>query len=106
MPKKVEAIQQIEVPTTKQQLRKIVGMVNHHRDMWAHRSHVLALLASPTSKTSKWNWTEEHTKAFNKVKKILSGETLLAYPNFNKTFEMHADTSNGQLGAVISQKAN
>ena len=28
---------------------------------------------------------------------------LLSYPNFNQTFDIHMDTSNLQLGAVISQ---
>ena len=71
--------------------------------MWARRSHMLAPLASLTSKMAKWHWTEEHTKAFNEVKKILSRETLLAYPNFNETFDIHTDASDRQLGAVISQ---
>ena len=103
IPKKVDAIQNIAVPTTKRQLRRFIGMINYYRDMWARRSHVLAPLASLTSKSTKWEWTDEHTKAFNEVKKILSRETLLVYPNFNETFEIHTDASDRQLGAVISQ---
>ena len=37
------------------------------------------------------------------MKKILSKETLLSYPDFNKPFETHTDASNTQLGAVVSQ---
>ena len=37
------------------------------------------------------------------MKKILSKETLLLYPDFNKPFEIHTDASNTQLGAVVSQ---
>ena len=37
------------------------------------------------------------------MKRTVSRETLLAYPNFNETFEIHRDASNQQLGAVISQ---
>ena len=33
----------------------------------------------------------------------MSRETLLHYPNFNETFEIHMDTSHTQLGAMISQ---
>ena len=48
-------------------------------------------------------WTEEHQKAFEHLKKSISRETLLVYPDFNKPFEIHTDASKVQLGAVISQ---
>ena len=38
------------------------------------------------------------------MKKVISKQTLLAYPDFNDTFEIHTDASHTQLGAVISQK--
>jgi hypothetical protein len=37
------------------------------------------------------------------MKKIISKETLLAYPDFDKPFIIHTDASHTQLGAVISQ---
>ena len=46
---------------------------------------------------------KKHQKAFNVVKKIISRETLLSYPNFDKPFDIHTDASDLQLGAVISQ---
>ena len=42
-------------------------------------------------------------EAFEKVKKIISKETLLAFPDFSKPFVIHTDASHTQLGAVISQ---
>ena len=56
-----------------------------------------------TSKEAKWNWTSEYQQAFDKIKKLVSRETLLSYPDFNKPFEIHTDASKVQLGAVISQ---
>jgi RNase H-like domain found in reverse transcriptase len=80
-------------------------MVNYYQDMWIRRSDVLAPLAALTSKTTtKWNWTEEHQKAFDTIKKIIAKEVLLAYPDFNDEFVIHTDVSHTQLGAVISQK--
>ena len=38
------------------------------------------------------------------MKKLVSRETLLSYPNFNERFEIHTDASKLQLGSVISQK--
>ena len=72
--------------------------------MWIRRSDVLAPLATLTSKKTKWKWGSEEQKAFAKMKKIISKETLLAYPDFNDEFVIHTDASDLQLGAVISQK--
>ena len=101
---KVNAIANIAEPKTKKQLRSFIGLVNYYRDMWIRRSHVLAPLARLTSKTVKWEWGPEQSKAFNDMKRIISKETLLAYPNFNEEFVIHTDASHMQLGAVISQK--
>jgi RNase H-like domain found in reverse transcriptase len=38
------------------------------------------------------------------AKKIIAREVMLAYPDFNKRFEIHTDASHYQLGAVISQQ--
>ena len=78
-------------------------MVNYYRDMWKHRSHVLAPLTSLTSINIPWKWGEEQSKAFKNAKQILSTEVLLAFPVFDKPFTIHTDASHRQLGAVISQ---
>ena len=101
---KVHAIGNIATPKTRKELRRFIGMVNYYRDMWIRRSDVLAPLAALTSKTVKWKWTDEHQKAFDTMKKIISKEVLLAYPDFNDEFVIHTDASHTQLGAVISQK--
>jgi hypothetical protein len=102
--KKVEAIMKIDAPKTRKQLRSFIGMVNYYRDMWPQRSHLLAPLSSLTSSTAKWDWTEQCQKAFEDMKRLIAKETLLTYPNFNKTFEIHTDASKVQLGACISQE--
>ena len=101
--KKIDAIQNIATPKTRKQLRRFIGMVNYYRDMWKRRSEVLAPLAELTSVNNPWKWTDKHDRAFNSMKKIVSKETLLAYPNFSQPFEIHTDASDFQLGAVISQ---
>ena len=102
--KKVEAILAINAPTTKRQLRSFIGIINYYRDMWIRRSEVLAPLTGLTSKTAKWKWTSVEQNAFDTIKRIVSRETLLTYPDFTQTFDIHTDASKTQLGAVISQK--
>ena len=99
--KKVEAIHNIQPPTIRRQLRRFIGMINYYRDMWPRRSDLMAPLTRLCSKTVPFKWTAVEQKAFVNLKRIISKETLLAYPDFNKPFEIHTDASDLQLGAVI-----
>jgi len=60
-------------------------------------------LAQLTSKITKWQWTTEHQKAFDEMKRHITYETMLAYPNFDEEFIIHTDASHTQLGVVIMQ---
>ena len=102
LPDKVEVIKNIAVPTAKKQLQSFILLIKHYRDR-KDRFGILTPLSSITSKQAKWNWSKERQKAFDKIKKLVTKETLLSYPNFNKTFATHTDANKLQLGAVISQ---
>ena len=67
------------------------------------QSDPLAPLSELTGKTSKCEWTEKHTEAFEAVEQALSEEAQSWCPDFTKLFEMHTDASEYQLGAVIAQ---
>jgi len=103
MPKKVEAIHNMTAPTTRKQLRRFIGMVNYYRDMWRKRSDVLTPLTALTSKSARWKWTDVHQKAFEEVKRIVCREVMLAYPDFDRPFQIYTDASDYQLGAVVMQ---
>ena len=100
----MKAILEIKPPTKRKELRKFIGMINYYRDMWTKRSETLAPLTRLCSKKNKWQWTEVEQKAFDTIKKTVSKEVLLSYPNFNLPFDIHTYASKYQLGAVISQK--
>ena len=48
-------------------------------------------------------WTQEAIESFEKIKTIIAEDAMLHYLDFNKEFEIHTDSSNYQMGAVISQ---
>lgn len=102
--KKVEAILKIDTPKTRKQLRGFIGLVNYYRDLYPKRSHILAPLSSLTSAKVKWEWKDIHQQAFDEMKRVISKETLMAFPDFNKPFDIHTDASKLQLGACISQE--
>jgi hypothetical protein len=84
--------------------------------MWARQSEMLAPLTdlvgecgeahtTRMNKTKKkpWQWDPIYQQAFDNVKAAIAKETVLAYPDFSKLFEIYTDTSPTQLGAVITQ---
>jgi hypothetical protein len=84
----------MQPPTTLKLLRGFIGMVNYYRDMWLHRSDILAQLTSKTGapkrgeKSSPFVWTPEMQKAFDEMKALLTADVLCAYPNHNKPFHI------------------
>jgi hypothetical protein len=55
------------------------------------------------TKKKPWRWDPIHQQAFDNVKTAKAKETVLAYPDFLKPFEIYMDASSMQLGAVIAQ---
>jgi hypothetical protein len=91
-------------------------MVQYYQDMWARRNEMLAPLTdlvgecgetktTRMNKTKKkpWWWDPIHQQAFDDVKAAIAKETVLAYLDFLKPFEIYTDASSTQLGAVNTQ---
>jgi hypothetical protein len=115
-PKKVQAILLLNPPDNVKELRHFLGMVQYYQDMWTRRSEMLAPVTdlvgecretktTRMNKTKKklWWWDRIHQQAFDNVKAAIAKETVSAYLNFSKPFEIYTDASSMQLGAVIAQ---
>lgn len=84
------------------QLRSFLGMVTYYRDMWPKRSHILSPLTELLG-TKHYVWGEAQQKAFLQMKALIAKDTLLAYPDHNRTFMVDTDASDYQLGGRIYQ---
>ena len=82
-PKKVAAIKNMQPPTNKRQLRGFIGLVNFYRYMWKRRSHILEPLTTMSGKNTHFKWTSECQAAFDEMKRAISEEVLLAFPDYN-----------------------
>ena len=113
---KVQAILALKSPSNVKELRRFLGMVQYYRDLWAKRSEMLAPLTNLVgecgqtkvtrakgTKKVPWHWDEVHQKAFDMVKTTIAKDVVLAYPDYDKTFEVYTDASSTQLGSVITQ---
>ena len=57
-----------------------------------------------TSNKAEFKWEMEQQKAFDEIKKVISREAILTFPDFSKPFHVFTDASDYQLGGVIMQE--
>ena len=72
--------------------------------MWEKWSNLIYPLTSHVSKKVKFKWTDAEHKVYDEIKCIVARHTLLAYPDFNKHFDIHMDAIDYHLVSVISQE--
>ena len=62
------------------------------------------ILRKLLKKQNEWNWTQEHTEAFNNLKKVITQLPCLAHYNANNENILTTDASTKGLGATLWQK--
>ena len=93
----------LQPPTTAQQFKTFLVIINYHQDMWPQRAYILTLMTKLISSNTRFKFTEFDQKSFKEMKHLIGKDTLLAYPNLSKELVIHMDASETQLGYVISQ---
>eukprot|EP00957_Ditylum_brightwellii_P023179 1749181-Ditylum_brightwellii.AAC.1 len=70
LPKKVQAILDLELPTNLKELYRVLGIVQYYQDIWQQRSHILAPLTDLVGKGKKeFKWGRIHQESFKPMKK-------------------------------------
>ena len=105
--KKVDAIAKMERPRSLKQMQSFLGMVQFYRGYVENLAIVAAPLYELTKKTAKWRsndpWKEEHDRAFEKIRDVLSSRPLLAFPDFTTPFYIRTDASAYGIGGTLVQ---
>ena len=78
-------------PTSREEVRKFIGVVNYYRGMWKRRSYMLAPLPRIPSNKRGLEWKCFEQDAFDEIKRTVVHYTLLHYPGFNETFKIHTN---------------
>ncbi|TPX38482.1 hypothetical protein SeLEV6574_g07767 [Synchytrium endobioticum] len=99
----MDAIKNWGVPTTVRELRTFLGTVNFYRPFVQRLSVTAKPLFDLTKKATKFTWTEEADEAFGKIKEIIAQDIVLMFPDPNKAFHLHFDSSDVGTGAVLQQ---
>jgi len=106
-PEKVAVVRNIKVPETKTQVRRLLGFFSWFREYIPGFATYAKPLTDLTAKRvpNKIPWGQAQQEAFEKLKELLCQATVnpLNIVDFAKPYNIHVDTSNYMVGAVVSQ---
>ena len=104
-PKKIQGIEEMTPPETKQQLQLFLGMVTYMGNFVPHLSHHMKLLRQLLKKDLTFYWDDQINRSFQEIKMLLKRATskLLGYYDRKKEVIVQADASLRGLGACLIQ---
>ncbi|GFV56077.1 uncharacterized mitochondrial protein AtMg00860 [Trichonephila clavipes] len=90
-PQKVETMSQLLRPTTKKQLRGLIGLASYYRDYIKNFSSIVLLLTNLTEKNIPNNihWDDKAEESFQCLKKSLIEMPTLYTPVLNHPFQLY-----------------
>ena len=112
-PKKVAAIEAIQLPQDAATLKSALGQFAYYRQYIRNYSKITHSLRKKQDDPTKWKkdkatkqvpYTGEETKAFYAVRDMLKAQPILRHPNWELPFQVHTDASERGLGATLVQK--
>ena len=104
-PKKIQGIEEMTAPETKQQLQSFLGMVTYMGNFIPHLSHHTEPLRQLLKKDVMFYWDNQLTRSFQEIKHILKRATSkpLGYYDWRKEVIVQMDASLRGLGTCLIQ---
>ena len=104
-PRKIQGIEEMTAPETKQQLQSFFGMVTYTGNFMPHLSHHTEPLRQLLKKDVMFFWDDQLTRSFQEIKTLLKRATskLLGYYDRSKEVIVQADASLRGLSACLIQ---
>lgn len=105
-PQRLNAIATMSRPTTKKELRRMLGALGYYREYIPHFAQIARPLSDLTTKRTPnvIEWNEECEHAFVELQGKLCSPPVLVLPYVGKPFELHTDASGGAVAATLGQR--
>lgn len=100
---KMDAIQTFRTPKNESEVRSFLGLANYMNKFICNLATIDEPLRRLTLKNTLFEWTEEHTDAFERIKQGMREAGKLGYFNVNDRTVVTADASPVGLGAILAQ---
>ena len=98
---KVQKVVDWPVPRSMKDMQMFLGLANYYRQFVKDFARVVKLLYKMMRKDVKWNWGERQQKAFEKLKKRFTTESVLVTPDLDKEIRVEVNVSYFAMGGVL-----
>lgn len=102
-PNKVAIILNFLVPKTQKQVKAFLGMIGYYWKFIKDYAQIVNPLEILLEKKTKWQWHLQQQLAFELLKKKIVQAPILRFPDWDKPFYVHIDTSLFTTRYVLTQ---
>ena len=102
-PSKVEKITKFQTPRTRRQLQQFLGVCNYYRQFGMRYAEHVEPFRDLLSKDVNWDWTENHTRAFEKLKMSFVNCVALSHVIPGAKYTLQTDGSDTGISGVLYQ---
>lgn len=101
---KLETIVNMKSPSCTKELETFLGMITYISRFIPNVSERTNILRGLLKKNSMWEWTSNHEKCFQELKKLLISPPVLRYFDVTKDVVVTADASQNGIGCALLQE--
>ncbi len=102
-PDKVAAIQAFKAPESKDDLQRLLGMINYLAKFCQNLSVITSPLRDLLKRDVEWTWDQSHMQIFETIKKTIADVPVLRLFNPSEPVMLSVDASPYGVGAVLLQ---
>lgn len=102
-PTQLEVILNFSEPKNKRQLQQFLGVCNYYRQFNVNQSESVSSLRELLQKNKNWNWTNVHSKAFDRLKSDFRNCITLRHVLPDQPFKVQTDASDLGISGIWYQ---
>lgn len=104
-PQRIKAITDLPRPTTKREIRRLLGALGYYRDYIPQFAQLAKPLTDLTGKNAPSTvvWADAEERAFVRLRQRLCSPPVLSLPDIGKPYHLHTDASGFAVAAALGQ---